>query len=160
MTAKGCTMMEWQLRAALQRVAAMGCPAMGWRLRAALQGWQPRAALQWGCSRWVCTAMGWQPRAALCCRGGSRGAALHRWQRGLHRFAMVAAEGLHCTGGSCGLRCAVVVAAEGCAMLQCWQLKAVAGVVSAKGLHCNGGSRGDALHRWQPRAALCCSGGC
>ena len=120
----------------------IGCTASGWQLRAALQGrqtkacnageWQPMGLHRDGLEAEGCAVLqGWQPRACT---------------------TQVAAEG-------CAVH-AAVVAAEGCAMLQCWQLKAVAGVVSAKGLHCNGGSRGAALHRWQPRVALCCSGGC
>ena len=77
-TAKGCTRMEWQLRAALHRVAAMGCTAMGWQLRAALQGWQPRGCTAQVAAEYCAVLRWWRPRAALCCNGGSRGAARHR----------------------------------------------------------------------------------
>ena len=118
--AKGCTVMEWQLRAALHRVAAMGCTAMGWQLRAALQGWQPRGCAAQVAAECCAVLQWWRPRAALCCNGGSQRATWHRGSRGLRSAAMVAAEGLHGIGGCQGLHRIAMVAVEG--------------------LHCTGGS--------------------
>ena len=69
--AKGCTIMEWQLRAALHRVAARGCTAMGWQLRAALQGWQPRGCAAQVAAECCAVLQWWRLRAALCCDGKS-----------------------------------------------------------------------------------------
>ena len=66
----------------------------------------------------------------LHCTGGSWGLRCIGGSQGMPPAAMVATEGLHCTGVGQGLRCAAVLAAEGCAVLQCWRLKAVAEVVS------------------------------
>ena len=79
----------------------------------------------------------------LHCTGGGSG---------LHCVAVVAAEGLHCTGGSRWLRCAAVVAArgaalhrlgaQGCTVLQWWQPTGCTAQVAAAALCCSGGSQG------------------
>ena len=65
----------------MHRVAVVAADSAlrDWGAQVAVEGW---AVLQW-----------WRMRAGLHWKGGTG-------SQGLHRVAVVAAEGLHCTGGS------------------------------------------------------------
>ena len=110
-----------------------------------LQWWQPRGCpaqvAAEGCAVLHLWQLGvgalhkWQLTAALCCSSG----------QGLRCAAVVAAVGLRCTGGSCGLR-GVAVVAKGCTVLKWWHPWGCTAQVAAEGC--------TVLHRWQLRGCI------